>query len=201
MYFEGAFARQPNHIGAAIFIKQFQKHYLNQLTGAEYFNPNQGYSDSERLFFLNNYFFTNNNYLNQLLTTKNHNQQSPPKGDQTAAIDSNSNSQSKIKTGKSENANDIEIVKNTQENQIGSLVEQIKLRKLNSSTDEVNKLNLFTTTTSIKQQDLKDKDCNNISNTTENQAQIVNNVIEKLRSLASKSQLSSNLMSTKKDGK
>lgn len=199
MYFEGAFARQPNHIGAAIFIKQFQKHYLNQLTGLT-INPNQGYSDSERLFFLNNYFFTNNNYLNQLLS-KNQNQQEISKGvDQTLTLNNNFNSESKIKTDKSENSMEFETVKNNQENKIASLVEKIQLKKLNSLTDDVSKANIFTTT-SLKHQDLKDKEYNNINNTTDNQVQIVNNVIDRIKSLTSnsKSQLSSNLISTKNE--
>ncbi len=34
-YFERAFIHQQNHIGAAIFIKHFQKHYINQLSSIE----------------------------------------------------------------------------------------------------------------------------------------------------------------------
>lgn len=200
MYFEGAFARQPNHIGAAIFIKQFQKHYINQLTGAEFFNPNQGYSEAERLFFLNNYFFTNNNYLNQLLT-KNQIpvQQQVQKSEQLTSFNNNLISQQQFKTTEKAENDEYMPNQNIDDSKITSIVEQINLKKLNNmNNEENNKPNIFTTT-SIKQ-DLKDKDQYSINNTTESQAQTVNNVIDKLRSLTSKGQTSLNIK-FKSDGK
>lgn len=69
MYFEGAFAKQPNHIGAAIFIKQFQKHLINQISTTMDSSYYQTISDNDKIGLNNN--FQSTALLNQMLIKQN----------------------------------------------------------------------------------------------------------------------------------
>lgn len=69
MYFEGAFAKQPNHIGAAIFIKQFQKHLISQISTTMDTSYYQAINDNDKIGLNNN--FQSTALLNQMLIKQN----------------------------------------------------------------------------------------------------------------------------------